>query len=197
MRLGDTNAAARTGLPSPLRKYQRSPVEASQRPAVDGPPVTTHTPSGLNEASETVPPCPLITTRVLPVRAFQIRASPSLLAVTTLRPSGENSAERTSARCPRSVTPLSRRTTAPSMVARGSRVGSGAALPGAGRKGGCSWVTQVRTVPSSPPVASRSPGRKIAVSTWPSCPAKTARGALVSTLQVRAVPSRLAVSTKS
>ena len=54
------------------------------------------------------------------MRVFQIRASPSLLAVTTRRPSGENSTERTSSRCPRSVTPLSSRTTAP--VDRRARV---------------------------------------------------------------------------
>ena len=67
-----------------------------------GPPVTTHVPSGLNEASKTVPPWPLSTRIVSPVRAFQIRASPSTLAVTTRPPSRENSTESTSSRWPTS-----------------------------------------------------------------------------------------------
>ena len=102
----------------------RSPVAASQRPALAGPPVTTGRPSGLNEASKTVPPWPLSVQIVSPVRVSQMRASPSLLAVTTLEPSRETSTESTSSVWPASVTsrPFSVRITVePSIDARGSR----------------------------------------------------------------------------
>jgi hypothetical protein len=52
-------------------------------------------PSGLNAAEWTNPVCPLSVRASAPLRASQIFAVPSQLAVTMSEPSGLNAAERT------------------------------------------------------------------------------------------------------
>ena len=63
----------------------------------------TSEPSGLNSARDTRPRCPFSVSSERPLRASQIRAVPSLLAVTIRRSSGLNRADGTQLRCPRST----------------------------------------------------------------------------------------------
>ena len=208
-------AALWTGLGGRARRHRAAaPLSASQIRAVPSSlAVTTRSPSGLKAALSTRPRGRAGSPSGAPLSASQIRAVRSSLAVTTRSPSGLKAALLTQASWPRRVASSRAALGVPdprrAVVARGHHPLAVGAEGGAvdicsvaaqdRRAGRRSSASQIRAVPSSHAVTTRSPsGLKAALST------SAARGRAglelrrrSSASQIRAVPSSLAVTTRS